>query len=324
VRAESIGYSNNLYNVDDSMFPTRGVRAVDDVWSSYESALPGALDRLIERSTSAHEWINILVPFVAATFARDRGYKYRVESRIGGRFESDAHSTDLDLRDVILDETNIAMNRVLEMERFAVRALASEWVVCELDDDVVLSDVGYGFDLVSENPDTVALMLPIGRRHLLVLTPCARTRIFDRSDDRWIPVITYVSDQAIVSRLNQELAKTAQDFVIGTLSAIESVDSARIGTFSWEGIDTILAAWPFNVDTRSLGGLYQVVRALVQREIDSPYEVLLNRYAALSNLEPEALFLFPRREVFAHHYLNMTETELVLTVDFPNQDRAFH
>lgn len=66
VRAESVGYANGLYDVDQDMFPTRGHRAVDDVWASYEPQVFRVLDRLIDGSVTATEWVDTLLPFVAA------------------------------------------------------------------------------------------------------------------------------------------------------------------------------------------------------------------------------------------------------------------
>lgn len=202
-------------------------RAVDDVWSSCEGDLPRVLDRLIDGSVTAAEWIDTLVPFVAVSFARDRGYKSRVTGRLTRHSTKGLLAADPELAEFVLEDTNIALNRLIEMERFAARALASEWVVYEVADDLILPDVGYGFELVSEHPDVLALLFPIGRRHLLMLTPCASRRIMTTSGGKWKPSISYSQTQLPGHLLNRRLANTAQDFVVGTRTAIKQKDVRR-------------------------------------------------------------------------------------------------
>ncbi|NHW49341.1 DUF4238 domain-containing protein [Paenarthrobacter sp. MSM-2-10-13] len=314
VRAEAVGYSNGLYDVDSGMFPTRGVRAVDDVWSSYEGDLPGVLDRLIDRSVTAAEWIDTLVPFVAASFARDRGYKSRVTRRLANS-TSGLFAEIPELAELALDDTNIAINRLMEMERFAARALASEWVVFEFDEDIVLPDVGYGFDLVSEDPDVLALWFPIGRRNLLMLTPCASRRVITRSEGEWKPSIYYSQTEVKVGELNRALAHTAQDFIVGTRTSIDDVRPEDLGRFDWHAIDEVLEQWPFSVDTRELGGLHRVVQAVVHGELESFDGVSLDRYGAVSELEPGGTFMAPNREIRAERFLAFDGIGLVLSVD---------
>ncbi|MDD0858395.1 DUF4238 domain-containing protein [Arthrobacter alpinus] len=314
-RAERIGYGNRLYDVDNEMFPTRGSSAVDDTWSTYEGNLSAALDNLIAGNVSASEWIDTLVPFVAATFARDRGYKSRVEHRLSTAAMPIHSSEDDEIHSYILDDTNINLNRVLEMDRHAAKALASEWTVYETDGDIVLPDVGYGFELVGENPDILALILPIGRRHVLQLIPTASRSILSIRDNVWIPNIEYAPYVSTAEKLNVELAKAAQDFVAGTEAAVGRLTVQNLGVFNWHSLEELVAIWPFRVDTRKLMGLHKVVSALVSGEINSPSKVILSPYHAISETEPSAAVIFARKDIRADNFLTMDGTGLVLAVN---------
>lgn len=317
-RAESIGYSNNLYNVDESMFPTHGTHAVDKMWSTYESDLPRVLDRMVEGKLTAKEWINTLVPFVAASCARDRGYKHRVTSRLAPDPVGEPQEMDPGLTSLIFSETNIALNRVLEMERFAARAIASQWIVYQMDDDVVLPDVGYGFNLVNQDPDIIALMLPIGKRHILTLTPSPEHQILTSNGDIWSPCISYAQSPDAAATVNLELAKTAQDFLVATSSVVRDAEPASLGTFDWAQIDRILNLWPYNVDTRELMGLYPVVRALVNGEIKSVEGIRLDRYHNLTKVEPKGTLASAPPEMRADRLLTVDDGRVFLTVHLPD------
>jgi hypothetical protein len=315
VRAESIGYSNRLYDVDEDMFPTHGARAVDDVWGSYEPDLSRVLDRLIDGSVTAAEWIDVLVPFVAASFARDRGYQTRVKGRLSRGGLVEALPGELDRTDHILEKSNIAINRVMEMERFAARALACSWVVHEVDDDLVLQDVGYGFELVNEFPDVMATLFPVGRRHVLMLTPCPVRWILTMSGGEWRPVISHVRSECPSEWLNRALANTAQDFVVGSRSAVGHVEPGDLRFWDWDGIDQVLEQWPFGIDTRLLSGLHRVVRAVVHGGLESLDEVCLNRYQAITDLEPKAIVIAPRPHFRASRVLKFADAGLALSVE---------
>lgn len=312
VRAESIGYSRNLYDVDGEMFPTRGTRAVDSVWDSYEPDLSRALDKLIGGSVTASEWINILVPFVAASFGRDRGYK----ARVVGRF---AREIDVDRREfgeLVLNDTNIAINRILEMERFASRALACEWTVCEVRDDLVIPDIGYCLELVHQYPDIISMQFPIGRRHLLILTPRPSGLILKKSNGGWGPTISYARLEVPSELLNRALATTAQDFVVGTRTSIDQVKADDLSQYTWETIDQILEQWPFRVDTRNLSGLRRAVQEIVDGNLDSLDHVYLDPLLAISELEPQAeLVSATGRRVPADAFLTLHRNGLDLSVD---------
>lgn len=313
VRAEALGYANSLYDVDQDMFPTRGPRAVDDVWDSYEPQLAQVLDSLINGTVTASEWIDTLLPFVAAPFGRDRGYRARVAGRLARHNSGSPWQGDLDMTDFMLDDTNIALNRLLELERFAARAIASTWEVLEVEGDLVLPDLAYGFDLIHEYPDILMLLYPIGRRHLLALTPCPRRHILRRTADGWTPEISYAKSLVPSRDINYLLTSTAQDFVVGSGAAIEEIRTKDFALFDWDGIDQVLEQWPFNVDTLSLGGLHRVVQDVIHHGLTRLDGVVLSRHRSLSELEPHGLFLAPPGHVRADQILAFDEIGLLLT-----------
>lgn len=313
-RSDKVGYSNKLYDVDEDMFPTRGVRAVDDLWGSYEGGLSDALDRLIDGSVSARQWIDTLVPFVAASFARDRGYKMRVSGRMEGSESTGAFSADPEIAAAVLDDTNVALNRLIEMERFAGRALASEWCVHRLEADVVLPDIGYSFDIVSEDPDIFGTYFPIGPRHILMLIPRANGRVLQFSDGRWVPCINHCDNSINVSDLNSQIAKTAQDFVVGAEEAVRQIATATFGFFDWNQIDDALSLWPFSVESRELSGLHRVIQSVIVKNLSSVAGMMLDPYAVLRELEPAAMFIAPNRQVPAELFLTIDPEGLQLRV----------
>lgn len=199
--------------------------------------------------------------------------------------------------------------------RHAWSARTRAWVVYEVADDLVLPDVGYGFELVSEYPDVLALLFPIGRRHLLMLTPRASRRVMTTSGGKWRPSISYSQTQVPGQPLNRALANTAQDFVVGTRTALDHVGPEDFSLFNWDGIDEVLEQWPFRVDTRELGGLHRVVQAVVRGDLESLDGVSLNRYQALSEVEPQGAFIAPHRDIPADRFLALDGTGLVLSVD---------
>lgn len=311
----SIGFANRLYDFDESLFPSHGADTVDKLWDQYETELPAALDRMIGGTITAEQWIATIVPFVAAAFVRDRGYKTRMDARLADGVLRDS---DLDkelLRELVMSDASVTYNRVNDMERYAARALASYWSVYELDGDLVLPDLGYGFNVLSQAPDVVEMMLPIGKRHLLGLTPQPSRYVLYRQDDAWIPNISHARSVVPVSEINRVLAYTAQDFIVGTKAAVDDVDAADIGLFDWATLDRWLAAWPFNIDTRQLNGLHGVVQGVLANGVDALRGAFLNRHQAFANLDPRMTLLAARGEsIRADRLLEVDKTGLRLTV----------
>lgn len=292
--AASIGYKKRLYDVDQDFFQTSQGRAIDKLWDAYEPQLPRVLDDLIAGTLSASDWIRILVPFVAATFARDRSYEARIVARLKEDGVEDPQTEAPDL----FDKTHLNLNRLVEMNRFAARAIVCEWCVFELDGDIVIPDLGFGFDLLSdpdEEPERVGFMLPVGRRHILELMPVTERVLATRSvDGTWQVPLVHARSAGSSVDLNRYLCQCAQDFVAGTEAAIESISAADLSTFGPSQIEKVLGQWPFNIDTLVLAGLHAPVDKLLHDEPLDLDEWLLDRFEGVTELDSRIDFRFAR------------------------------
>ena len=290
--AASIGYTNGLYDVDQGLFQTSQGRAIDKLWIAYEPRLPRVLDYLIAGTLSASDWIRM--PFVAATFARDRLYEARLVARLKKEGVEDPQTEVSDLS----DKTNLNLNRLVEMNRFVARAIVCEWYVFELDGDIVIPDLGFGFDLLSdpdEELERVGFMLPVGRRHILELIPVTERVLATRSvDGTWQVPLVHARSAGSSVDLNRCLCQCAQDFVAGTEAAIKSISDADLPTLNPSQIENVLGQWPFNIDTLDLAGLHAPVDKLLH---DEPLDLVkwrLDRFEGVTELDSRIDFRFVR------------------------------
>ena len=310
-RASAIGYKKGLYDVDKDFFVTSQGRAIDNLWDAYEPNLSSALDALIGGTLTASDWIRVVVPFVAATFARDRSYAERVEERLVRQGVDDPRTNS----PWLFDKTHLNMNRVVEMNRFAARAIMCDWYVYEADGDLGVPDLGFGFDLMEpyEGRDVVGLMLPVGRRHLLELVPVPeRVAALRPAGGDWQVPITYAHSAATPAELNECLAKCAQDFMAGTEAALGTLNSDDMATFDPAAIDEVLSQWPFNVDTLTLSGIHAPLdRLLHDQEVDLN-QWLLDRFEGVTSLDSDIDYRFARLapRARASGFLASTETAI--------------
>lgn len=316
-RATAVGYKKGLYDVDRDAFTTTQGRAIDNLWEAYEPKLPAVLDALIEGTLTASDWIGVLVPFVAANFARDRSYASRVDERL------ERQGTD-DLRadfPWIFDKTNLNLNRVVEMNRFAARAIMCEWYVYEADGDLVIPDVGFGFDLMDpfEGKDVVALVFPVGRRHVLELVPRPNRFVAVQYGGKWQVPIAHERSAATAADLNKVLAGCAQNFVAGTEAATTTVSPDDMAIFDPAAIDEILGQWPFNVDTLTLAGIHAPLERLLRGEEVNLDEWLLDRFEGVVDLDPNIDFHFVRSAARApaSRFLSVTEAVVAVRAHVP-------
>lgn len=312
-RASTIGYKNGLYDVDKDFFPASGGRVIDNIWDIYEPHLPQALDSLIAGTLTASNWIRVVVPFVAAMFARDRFYAMRVEARLV-RQGVEQPRTEFPW---MFDKTHLNMNRVVEMNRFAARAIMCDWYVYEADGDLVIPDLGFGFDLLDpfEGRDVVGLMLPIGRRHVLELTPVPERVVARRAaEGDWQALISYAPSATTSADLNKYLAQCAQDFVAGTEAAVATVSPDDMATFGPASVDEVLNQWPFNVDTLILSGIHAPLDRLIHDEEVDLDAWQLDRFEGVKELDPGVDFQFARSVPLAAAACFLACTEAVISV----------
>lgn len=155
------------------------------------------------------------------------------------------------------------------MNRFAARAITSNWYVYEADGDLVIPDLGFGINLIGdfEGKDVVGLILPIGRRHVLELVPVPdRETAYRTAGGDWKVPIVHGPSAGTSLELNKCLAQCAQDFITGTEAAVDPVSSDDMAKFEPAAIDSILNQWPFNLDTRVLAGIHAPLERLLHNE----------------------------------------------------------
>ena len=290
--AQAEGYKANLYNVDREIFSSTNGKAVDNLWSSYEPGLSEALDDLLSHeSLRADTWINILVPFVAATFARDHTYKERNASRLTSSFFSELQ----DARPSISARTDLNLNRVIEMNKFAAKAISSEWKVLEFEEDIVLPDLGYCLIVNDEQlygADVVIPMIPIDKRHVLELFPSPQRVVAQKGEGTFGEWRVHIYHEKVENYdINSELTRWAQNYVIGNETSIKSVDPSLMAKFSPRNIDEMLAVWPFNVETKSMAGIHAPIAKILNNESVDLDRESLNRFFGISGLDQNVLAL---------------------------------
>lgn len=197
----------------------------------------------------------------------------------------------------MFDKTHLNVNRVVEMNRFAARAIMCDWYVYEADGDLIVPDLGFGFDLLGnfEGRDVVGLMIPIGRRHILELVPVPERVVARRATDGdWQALIVSAPSATTSAELNKYLAQCAQDFVAGTEEAVATVGPEDMATFDPASVDEVLNQWPFNVDTLILSGIHAPLDRLIHDEDVDLDAWQLDRFEGVTELDPGVDFQFAR------------------------------
>lgn len=266
-RAEAIGFTHDLYDVDfDTSFSQHGARFVDALWDEYEPRLPTALDMLSEDRCDLDHWINVLVPFVGSLLVRDRWYGERL---------GDAHRRDNPeqrfegVDDFVFSDANMNLNRIAGRNRFMGRLLVSDWVVGETTHDLCTSDLGYAHlvDQVEHEgrlQERVGVVVPTSKRSLLVVRPEPRVRVLEWDGHRWGRSRNkFVTDSLSAAQVNAVIALDAQDFVAGSEQAVGSIDPALLAKRSIDEVQHLQEYWPYRTGTADLAGVWGPLRQAV-------------------------------------------------------------
>lgn len=311
-RAEKIGYANSLYDIDKDFTSARQTNAVDLVWTSYESTLNPAIDDLVAGTLSAVDFVSIIVPFVAGFFARDVSYSSRTTSRI-----EHVHA-DLPnfIKKSMSEHNHVALNRLSELDFITPKLLASEWVVSETDGDLVLPDLGIGFNYVGmfEGVDGISYLLPLGPRSLLEITPLPALPLFKIADRGFYPAIVHSKEIRSAAKVNELLKVTSIRYCIGTKSAIDSVSLPADREITDLDVDQCMMHWPFQPSLLEMKGLYPVVVALAKGEIgiDDLSEIRLDRHYWLRKVDPAAKIISVPSRTAAASFLYEQNNHLIV------------
>ncbi|WP_082600032.1 DUF4238 domain-containing protein [Agromyces sp. Root81] len=261
-KAETVGYENNLYDVDfDASMSEHGAGFVDALWKEYEPRLPTALDLLSEGRCDLDHWINVLVPFVASLLIRDRWYGERLANAHQWKDHEEGW-----LKDAVFSESNLNLNRIVQRNGIMGRLLVSRWSMLEVEDDLCTSDLGYAFELDQVErdgrvEDRVFLVVPLSRRAVLFVAPEPVVQVLEWREGRWgREILSLAHNQVNAADVNDTIARCAQDFVAGSQAAVDSVDPGSIGKISPAELQAIQEYWPYRARTNELAGVWGALR----------------------------------------------------------------
>lgn len=252
--ARTIGYEHDAYDIDPTISPINGKKAVDKIWDQYETKLNPTIDALEARSLTINDWIDVLVPFVAGLFARSSEFTNRITKR-NDRLPQY-------LKDVANTEDNINLNRPLEMSQYATKLLSYQWSVYQANGHLIMPDLGYTIALEPEDLDSIVFWIPLDQTTLLVLSPEPGHVLARKKNGEWIPNINYIarSDYCFpATETNLELIKNSENFFVGEQKALEEIDlpNSNMGLLI-KDLDCYLHNSPF--DSLAPRGLYEIVR----------------------------------------------------------------
>lgn len=252
--AESIGYVNNLYSIDDD-------RTTDEAWR-YEGALPGFLNLLAGgHAISLSAWLRIGVPFVASIFVRGREFDERFKNRFSDAWKGSEHI-----------QPNGA--RSIELQRLMAPVTAARWVVLHNGSSqaILNSDLGAVFMGDSETRE-VGWGIPIDSQTILGVLPKDRRAIGRLRDDRWEAVIEHKWGANLnVVDLNDRIASSATEFVFGRDGT--EID-ARVGHLGQrtQSADTFLP-WPYSsTDLRQFELEWHRISSIITPETSTAVDV---------------------------------------------------
>lgn len=271
--AKNLGFENSLYDVDGPLGDELGRDLVDREWKRYEARLPAVLDALLAREMTGEEWIDILVPYVASLFVRDRTFAERVAWRVANGLTP---TVGIEGDGLQLSRSNVNINRLVERENFYAKVLTSEWVLHVTEAPVALPDLGFVFDNPAEHPlgDAVGLFAPLDPHLVLELRPAEDHAVLYRAEGRWRPALLTMNSPLDVEKFNFFAWDSAQRFMVGDEASLALVlstaDAPEHIEFPAKHLDELLHLWPSPNQSSEMAGVMDAVRTAV---IDGSPEV---------------------------------------------------
>jgi len=243
VRAENIGYVNDLYSMSSPFMFWGGPgveMSIDPSINGYESSLPQALDKL-DRGEPLRigNWLRVLVPYVASIFVRGHDFipRFRVRPSVA--------AGDLNTAD------NANVGRVMELERLLAPVCCARWVVTHRlgGDPFVLNDLGLTGTVDASTGD-VGWALPISMSSVLGIFPKhARDLALYDAGEWWAAVEHGGRDALGVRPFNESMARRAVSYVIGPTQQIVERLAPLVGEYAGDAAN-MMESWPFDHKTR--------------------------------------------------------------------------
>jgi len=205
VSAGNAGAINNLYTLLDYK---EDPEYLEKLWSNYEDDLHVAIPRLIVDDIDAKTWIRLLVPFVTCMLVRGADFDVRFTGRIESIF---GHSKSKEF----LGRNQINGARILEIQRLLFPVTSAKWIVIHTpgEDQLLTNDLGYCPFI---NPRTIdyGMAVPLGKRHVLAISPRRSGQILHFDGGKWRPRINYTENQFDNNNdLNRSIVSMAQRFI---------------------------------------------------------------------------------------------------------------
>lgn len=306
--ARTIGYEHHAYDIDPTISPKNGNKAIDKIWDQYETKLNPAIDALEAHSLTINDWINVLVLFVAGLFSRSNEFADRVTRR--------NDTLDQPLKDVANTVDNINLNRPLEMSQYATKLLSYKWSVYQANGHLIMPDLGYTIALKSQNSNDIEFWIPLDQKTMLVLSPEPRHVLARKKNGVWIPNINYIAPSVYYFRAadtNLELVKNSENFLVGEQKALEAINlpNSNMGLLI-KDLDCYLHKSPF--DSLAPRGLYEIVRDFFNGEI-LDFNVPLDPIGLLRSAIPDTTICNTNLETeLANKYCTLTDDDITINV----------
>ncbi|WP_375342547.1 DUF4238 domain-containing protein [Curtobacterium sp. MCBD17_034] len=235
-RAERIGAENNLYSSGSS----GRVVDIDSTWTRIENDLPKVVARLQSGfAPSAHEWLRVLVPFVAMTFIRGREYEGRYVDRLDAFLGSASEA----FRAEFQDKGQINLARMEDLEMLLPGVTCARWVFSSTAGSAcITNDLGL-VGTIDTDSGKPGWTLPLSPAIVVSIFPRSRRQVLEWDGNQWKPLLADVPmapDR--LQALKEALARAAREFVVGP--TIESVEEYQSIIGKGQDHREMMEAWP--------------------------------------------------------------------------------
>jgi Protein of unknown function (DUF4238) len=243
-KAEDIGLVKGLYDVESTGmgFPP-GVEdpgSVDEMISGYEPELPAALDLLDGGArVPLRPWLRVLVPFIAAMFARGKDFGERFEERPVVKASGGSSP----------DNTNTA--RLIDLHRLLAPVTCARWVVLHQAgrESFIINDLGLmpTRDLGLQQD---GFAIPIGRHSVVGIFPQHSRTVAWYDDGGWQAIIEHRRlDAAEVAAFNRSMAECATEWIAGAEHDVIEQNVKHLTASPPAPVAVIMEQWPFDYKT---------------------------------------------------------------------------
>jgi len=205
VSAGNAGAINNLYTMLDYKSDPE---YLEQLWQNYENELHVAIPRLIVGDIDAKTWIRLLVPFVTCMLVRGPDFDVRFTGRIEALLGSSKSKE-------FLGRNQINGARILETQRLLFPVTSAKWIVVYAPghEFILTNDLGY-CPFIHPRVFDYGMAIPLGKRHVLAISPRRSGQILHFDGGKWRPRINYAENQFDNNNdLNRSIVSMAQRFI---------------------------------------------------------------------------------------------------------------